>query len=70
MMRSETLTRYELASLTKRMNVLLDNSNLRPGDYVTLVDDEDEDDQPRWLVMAKHETLQRRSIKRGWDNNI
>lgn len=68
MAKSETLTRYELLAFnsSERMNVLLDNDFLNPGQQVTL----DEIPDKKWIVMHRHETFRRASINRGWDNNI
>lgn len=74
MARPETLTRYELVArkleepdVTMRMNVLLDNDNLKPGNMIIL---EDDPQQIRWTVDVKHATLLRKSIKQTWYNNI
>lgn len=64
-LKSETLTRYELVSNDSHMNVLLDNDTLKEGTLLTLKDIEG-----CWLVVRRHETLQRAEIKRGWNNNI
>ena len=66
-MRSETLTRYHLMSVgtAEHMNVLLDRDNLKVGNEVVLVDDD-----TRWMVISKFETVERKSINQGWNNNI
>jgi hypothetical protein len=67
MARAQTLTRYELlaSDSSERMNVLLDNDFLNPGQEISL-----EGADQRWLVIKRHETLQRASINYGWKNNI
>lgn len=67
-MKSEKLTRYELQSGTTRMNVLLDEK-IPVGYYVTL-NDEEFDSGKEWLIVRRHETIDRKSIKRKWNNNI
>lgn len=55
--------------ITKRMNVLVDSDpGLKAGRYITLADSENPDQQ--WLIEKVHETLDRVSINRGWNNNI
>jgi hypothetical protein len=70
MPRPETLTRYLLiredGEYVERMNVLLDSASLQKGSRVTLEEFPDQ----IWEVVTKEETLDRASIKRGWNNNI
>lgn len=68
-MRTETLTRYHLVSGDTRMNVLLDRK-LSIGTQVSLEDDGEFDDGKVWTIKERYETLERKSIKRGWNNNI
>lgn len=67
-MRPDTLTRYELVSGTTHMKVLLDHNSLNIGALVTLDGDDPPDRQ--WKVVAKYETIQTKSLKRSWNNNI
>jgi hypothetical protein len=63
------LSHKSMYRVMKRMNVLVDSDpGLKVGRYITLADSENPDQQ--WLIEKVHETLDRVSINRGWNNNI
>lgn len=58
------LTRYLVKSGSTQMNVLLDWKMPR-GTKFTLKGEEQE-----WTVVERYETLEAKSLNRGWNNNI
>lgn len=73
MAKSPTLVRVELRSFKdgvySHMNVYVDaHPQLALNSYITLPNFEDPEEQ--WQVCQIHETVERTSIKTGWNNNI
>lgn len=69
MPKSQKLTRVYLVSGHTNLDCYVDDHpHLKIGVDITLADDEDP--KRLWTVKAMYETVERYSIKQGWNNNI